>query len=969
MTAGPPPPEPVGTHDVRAIDLLERDHELARIGELLDRAVRGEGCVLLIEGPAGIGKSELLRSTREAAEERGMQALVARGGELERELPFVVVRELLARTVERVPAAERDELMAGAAGLAAAVLGSRAAGDERPTSTPPGKVTAPHGRALADALHGLFWLSSNIAERSPVLLVIDDLHWADAASLRFVAYLAHRIGDLSALLAVGWRTGESDADEDAVDAIRREPLTLVLAPSPLSAHAVAEALQGSYDEPVAEQFARACHAVTGGNPFLLRELVVAIRDEGLRPRAEHAERVEVIRPHGVGVAMRARLARLPARAIELARAMAVLGAEADLRQAARLAGIDDDEAEEAADALVAAELVEPGRPLAFCHPLIRGAIYEDLPPRHRASAHGRAARHLAEEAAPRENVAAHLLHTEPASDDRVVELLRDGGAIALDRGTPQQAVSYLRRALAEPPQREVRTRVLQELGAAELAAGAPEALPHLSDALALSDGRERAAIAEQLAVALDAAGRHEDVVTMLRDEIANVRPVDPDAALRLEGSMLSSASLSGRRLPGAAHPTERLAALRGETAGERLLLAAAAWYVALFGGDADQALDLAQRSLADDRLLAEHRVDAPPFWLANGVVLAAERYDEHLAHVDAAERVAARRGSVIGSTLVLCQRAMNAYLRGTVADAAEYAGDAMQRTVAAGWRGGLPMVVRTFVLALVEQGELAAADRLLVGHGMAGELPPQQFFDTVLIARGTLRLAQGRPAEALEDLRQVARRERRRGRGVPFFLYAWHPAAVHALAALADRDGARRTGEEALALARRWGTPGPIGAALRSLAAADDGEARVERLREAVSLLDGSEAQLERMHGLVDLGAAMRRAGHVADSRESLLVALELAEGAGAESIAERARGELAATGVTRRKRTELVGVEALTPSERRAATLAAAGLSNPEIAQRLFVSRKTVEKHLGNAYLKLKISSRNELAEKLGEE
>lgn len=455
---------------------------------------------------------------------------------------------------------------------------------------------------------------------------------------------------------------------------------------------------------------------------------------------------------------------------------------------------------------------------------------------------------------------------------------------------------------------------------------------------------------------------------MLHDEIGRIRPVDPDAALRLEGAMLSSGWLLGSRIAQADDLIERLAGLRGETPGERLLLAAAAAYAAFFGGNAGQALDLARRALAGDRLLAEQRVDAPPFWIATAAVLAAERYDEHIAHLDAAEQVAARQGSVIGSTLVLSSRAVNAYLRGSIADAAAGARDAMEQSVAAGWRGGHPYVVSALVLALVEQGELAAADGVFRDQQLAAELPPQQLFDTVLIARGTLRLAQGRPADALEDLRQAAGRQAQRGMEAPFFFYAWRPPAARSLAALGDRDGARRTAEEGMRMARRWGTSGWIASALRSLAAADEGDARVARLREAVALLEGSEAGLERMHALIELGVALRRARHDAESREPLLEALELAECAEAWSIAERARAELAATGITRRKRTFVTAVEALTPSERRVATMAAGGMSNPEIAQSLFVSRKTVEKHLGNAYAKLGISSRTQLAAKLAE-
>jgi DNA-binding NarL/FixJ family response regulator len=187
------------------------------------------------------------------------------------------------------------------------------------------------------------------------------------------------------------------------------------------------------------------------------------------------------------------------------------------------------------------------------------------------------------------------------------------------------------------------------------------------------------------------------------------------------------------------------------------------------------------------------------------------------------------------------------------------------------------------------------------------------------------------------------------------------------LAALGEYDDARQTAEEQLRIARRWGTAGPVAAALRSLAAAEQGTARVDLLTQARSVLEGSRDALERMHVLLELGTALRHLRRQSESREPLLEALELAERGGAALVAERARAELAATGIKRRKRTFLAGIEALTPSERRVATMAAEGMSNPEIAQSLFVTRKTVEKHLANAYAKLEIGSRGELPQALG--
>ena len=942
--------------------MLERERELDKIDALLQEAVDGAGCALMIEGPAGIGKTELLARTRELAAERGLATLVARGGELERDLPFVVVRELLAREIASVDEAERRELFAGAAGLAEPVIGAHE------SSAPYAEVipTYTSGAGLSAALHGLYWVCSNLADRRPLLLVVDDVHWADPASLRFLLYLAHRIGDLPAVLLLARRTDESNDETGAIEAIRREPACAVIDLQPLSPAAVGQLLDASYGEHVEEEFARACHATTRGNPFFVRELALTLQDQGLGPEAEHAERVEMVLPARIADMVRARLERLPAAAIELARAVAVLGTRAELRHAAKLVGINDRIAEDAADALAAAELVEPSRPLTFRHPIIRSAVYEDLPAGRRATAHARAARMLAEGGAPDENVAGHLLHAEPAGDGQVVEILRKAAAISVARGAPEQAVSYLRRALAESPSQEARSDVLRGLGAAEVAAGEHSAAEHLLEALALAPQSERAEIAEEASVALIAAARHEEAIAVLHREIAVVETTDPDAALRLDAGMLGAALLSGAAYPNQHELLPRLHRMHGETSGERLLLANGSYHLMLYEGGADDALQFARRAFAAGDLLGEAGIESSPFWLAVTALIPCEQYDELRTHVDVAQEEAAKLGSVIGLALVLHYRAMSAYQRGLIADAVEDAQEALGIAARAAWLGGVNYVLTILALALVERGDPSGAERVLREHGMDTELPRDRSFDYLLMARANVRLAQGRPADALDDLRDLGRRDKRGAVRAAYVLWPWRPLAARALAALGEYDEARQTAEEQLRIARRWGTPGAIAAALRSLAAAEHGTAQVDLLTQAGSVLEGSGEALERMHVLLELGTALRHLRRQSESREPLLEALELAERGGAALVAERARAELAATGIKRRQRTFLAGIEALTPSERRVANMAAEGMSNPEIAQSLFVTRKTVEKHLANAYAKLEIGSRGELPEAL---
>ena len=195
---------------------------------------------------------------------------------------------------------------------------------------------------------------------------------------------------------------------------------------------------------------------------------------------------------------------------------------------------------------------------------------------------------------------------------------------------------------------------------------------------------------------------------------------------------------------------------------------------------------------------------------------------------------------------------------------------------------------------------------------------------------------------------------------------AWRPSAALANLALGNRSAAVELAEEEVELARRLCGSRIVGAALRVLGLSRQGDSGIEALREAVSVLEGANARLEYARALIDLGAATRRRGHRVQAREYLGRGLEIATLAAAHALASNARDELLATGA-RPRRTHIHGAEALTASERRVARKAASGMSNPEIAQALFVTRKTVEKQLAAAYRKLGIRSRSELTAELG--
>jgi DNA-binding CsgD family transcriptional regulator len=230
----------------------------------------------------------------------------------------------------------------------------------------------------------------------------------------------------------------------------------------------------------------------------------------------------------------------------------------------------------------------------------------------------------------------------------------------------------------------------------------------------------------------------------------------------------------------------------------------------------------------------------------------------------------------------------------------------------------------------------------------------------LLAARALLHLAQNRTREGYEDLVEYGRRDELWGGANPL-ASRWRSQAALALAATGHAPGARRLAAEDLERARRWGAASGIGIALRAVALVEGGEASVDRLREAVAVLEDSPARLEHARVLTDLGAALRRSGRRAEARPPLERAIELADRCGGRALAGRARTELQAAGGWSSD-PHATGVKQLTVSERRVAELAAEGRSNPEIAQALFVTRKTVETHLGHVYRKLDIAGRRDL-------
>jgi hypothetical protein len=436
--------------------LLERSSELARIESALAAARSGRGTFVVIEGPAGIGKTALLAAARTAAADGGMRVLRSRGTELERDFAFGVVRQLFEPALAEASELERADLLQAAAGAAAGLLGlpGAPAADGLPSSGVDPSFAI---------LHGLYWLCANMAAAGPLCVIVDDAHWADAASLRYLAFLLTRLEELDVVLVLATRPSEVGSDAELLATLTTDPSADVIRLPPLTRAAVAELVESRLAGVPDPAFVDACLRATRGSPFLLRVLVDALSEGRIAPTAEAARHVERIGARTVGRSIRLRLRRLPQHAGRLARALAILE-QGDLLHAARLAELDEVEAADAAELLTTAGILESGRPLTFIHPIVRSGIYSELSGAERAQGHRRAARLLAEQPGAHDRVAQHLLVSEPAGDAWVVERLLKAACAAGKNGAPESEAVLLRRALAEPPPPGDRSALLLDLG-------------------------------------------------------------------------------------------------------------------------------------------------------------------------------------------------------------------------------------------------------------------------------------------------------------------------------------------------------------------------------------------------------------------------------------------------------------------------------------------------------------------------
>jgi DNA-binding CsgD family transcriptional regulator len=774
-----------------------------------------------------------------------------------------------------------------------------------------------------------------------VLLTIDDVQWCDGASLRFLAYLVKRLDGLPVLVVLTARTGEPQPPDGLLADLMLEPFATVLRPQPLSPEAAAAVVRTRLDG-ADTAFVQTCHRTTSGNPLLLRQLVRALESDGVPPDAVHADTVRAVGSRAVSSLVMLRLRRMPPAAVEVARAVALIGQDADLPAIAALAQLPEEQAAEALDLLGRGEILADTPPLRFVHPLVQDAVYRDVSAGERALRHEHAARILRGRGAPAERVAAHLLLAPARADSGTVRVLRAAASAAVGRGASESAVTFLRRALDEPPQARDRIDVLVELGRVESMIDGSAAVSHLTEAYgSLTDPAERVELAVVIARTQAFVGRRGAATGFAAAAAEAVPPGYEDARQALQALVRVTGYMHA--LPPATYRSGPRPQVLGDGDGARMLAAVRGFEAMLDGVDRAGAVELARFALADRRLLdGDHML----LWVVavDVLLLADADVGELWRHARSHARVA---GSLFAMLAVNVWQGYAQWRRGRLDDALQSMADATEQTPVWGSQDVGGSYVSAFLAGIhLDRGDVKAAARVVrdgrtlpwVGDGAR----------IMRLSTARLCLAQGRPEAALAALQaDVGHFDIANAAWDP-----WRDPAARALAALGRTDEALATADEHVALLRRWGAPSALGAGLM-LAGELRGTAGIPLLREAVDTLAATDAALVLAQARLTLGRRPELDRH--EAVHMLRTAAGAARECGSPVLLQRALTALRDRGETADldDPAAQTGPPRLTSREQQVLDLIASGLDVHQVAQRLFLTPNAVHEVLMSASAK----------------
>ncbi|MGW2492461.1 ATP-binding protein [Streptomyces sp. NPDC001606] len=884
MTEGRPPAAASGS-------LWERDAEIAAVAQALDVLCADQssaGSLLVFRGEAGIGKTALLAETRRMAERRGCAVWSARGAETLRSVPFNVVRQLLQPALLSLLPEEAREYLGDWYDIAGPALGIVDPGEDNPDP-----------QYVCD---GLVAAVRRLARREwPLVLLIDDAHWADQETLHWLAAFAERLEDLSVLVVVGRRPGEAGGESarhlDAVAAAAGHAVSNLNALTPTATAGITRAALGRHAD---DAFCREVWAVTAGNPYDTVELLAKVQDSEVTPVESRAGELRALNRAARGGGLVDRLMELGLEATQFAWAAAILGTGITVDMVARLATMDEGVARHCAELLCAARILtapDPGAhaepapgELEFVHPLIATAVYNSIPPAMCTAMHGVAAQIITELGRGAAQAARHLLKVHPEGDQELVEQLREAARENLAVGAPDAARRCLERALEEPPLPEVHAHVLYELGCATLLTAPAVTIDHLQSALGMPGltGPDRVDAVVRLSQALLHNDELEEAVRTIEAEAARHDAVP--VRMRLQAFQFMWEGIHGETVSPAR--SQRLAELArtctGRDNSERALLILRGFDAMTHGENAEEVIELCDRALVNGRL-------APGLgWTDRewGIELLM-MLDAYADRLDRAESLFAEALRVYtgagwrGGHLSLANAFLGlAYRRqGRLKDAETTLREALALAERVGRR--LPLYWSAscgLVDTLLARGRVEEAWSVAEQYGFAPPYPSTIVLPDIRSVRGRLLLAVGRTEEGINELEAAEKTAVTRGGHNPVLA----PWAIDLAKALAGQDPARAAQlvTDARRQAERFGTDTAIGEALRCAAALETGPRAVQLAGRAVAYLEASPCQFEHAAARIEYGIA-------AGSATELHRGLDLARSCGAEGLVAQARQAL----------------------------------------------------------------------------
>lgn len=936
--------------------LFERHRELQALDSALSdlrSAVDGlprarPGGLLAFTGAAGLGKTALVAQARVRAAAHGFTVLSGRGGETEQELAFRVVRQLAQPTLAAMSETERRTFLGSWYDIVAAALGLEA------TDT----AHAPDPTGVRD---GLDWVMTRLTvSKAPVVLLLDDLHWADVESLNWLASFAPRAADLPLLIVVAYRPDELPPEAAAFRALVAHHGNRPCVLKPLTAAGVARIVRGHVGDAAEDDFCAECWSVTGGSPFEAVELAIGLGERNVKGTQDDLAAMRDVASAVKGPGLITRLHKLGTATVRFAHAAAVLGAPFSPELAASVAVVGSEDGAEAVERLRAARIVAeghgPGGGLDFVHPLIATTIYRSIPSALRVGLHNSAAVAVRAAGFGPATAARHLLEVPCDGRPEVVECLREAARECLRVGAPEAARRVLARALQEPPLVEDRAALLHELACSTFLIEPTATVTHLREARAQRDVDPglRASIVYRLTQALAHIDRLAEAAAVADDEARQT--TNPRIRLRMQADhfVWSAFRTDEPDAPARSRKLARLAErLTGRGLEERYILGLRAWDGVVRGEPRQRVLATAEEALrggmswTDENRGFEVPVSvALVFMYCDQPRRAEELFTRGMAECE----TRGWRGShlAVGQTLYGYIR----YRRGWLTDAEYLAreglrtADKVEGAVPAQW-----FAIGILIQTLLARGRTADARHIADAYHYGGMVPNAVIYPDPRTVYAELLMAEGRHVEAERLLSAVGDWLEGRAWRNPAWC-RWQLNLAHAVAST-DPDRALSLARDAVKRARDFGAASVIGQALHAEAEVTAGPAALDLHAEAVDHLERSPASYELARALVGHGAALSRNDRLHEAANRLYQGLEGAVHCGAETLADRARAELSAAGL-RPLPLRYGQTDTLTAQERRTAELTVQGHSVAVVAKELHLTEQGVRQLLSCVYRKL---------------